>query len=109
MPAALNSPQYVITSLTTSSSSVTIEELYRGRFSRAIIDNTTGTTSMFAVSGVTNPTAVFPSSATAASIGTVVPAGTSMELLLDPTHNFIACIRSSGTATIHIKLTNNVD
>lgn len=104
-PADINSAQYVLASLSTASAAVTIEEIYRNNYSRVIVDNSAGSTPAFVVSGVTSPTAVFPTSATTAVIGSVVGAGTVQTFLKDPGHHFIAAIRASGTADLYIKLT----
>lgn len=103
-PADINSAQYVLASLSTASAAVTVEEIYKS-ISRVIVDNTAGSSPVFVVSGRTSPTAVFPSSATVASVGSVVGAGTVQTYMKDPNHNFIAAIRQSGTADLYIKLT----
>lgn len=103
-PASLNSPQYVISDLTSSSQQVTIEAQYHGRCSRIIIDNSLGTTSAFVVSGETSQTAVYPTSNTAALNGSIVGAGTVQTYGFNPKHKFIAAIRESGTADLPIKL-----
>ena len=75
-PAGLNSPQYVISDLT----------------------------SAFVVSGETSQTAVYPTSNTAASLGAIVGAGTVQTYTFNPKHKFVAAIRESGTADLPIKL-----
>lgn len=103
-PAGLNSPQYVVSDLTSVSQQVTIEAQYQGRCSRIIVDNTLGTTGAFVVSGKAAQTAVYPTSATVASLGSIVGPGTVQSWTFDSTHNFIAAIRESGTADLPIKL-----
>ena len=103
-PAGLNSPQYVISDLTSASQQVTIEAQFQDRCSRIIIDNSLGTTSAFVVSGETSQTAVYPTSNTAASLGAIVGAGTVQTYAFNPKHKFVAAIRESGTADLPIKL-----
>lgn len=102
-PAALNSPQYVLSSLSTTSASVTIEEQFRN-VTRVIIDNTMGSTPVFVTGASTATTAVFPSSATVSAAGSIVGPGTVQTYMKDPNHNVIAAIRQSGTADLYIML-----
>lgn len=103
VPANLDSPQYVLSSLTTGSASVTVEEIYKN-LSRVIIDNTMGTTPVFVMGSATAISVTFPTSATAASIGAIVGPGTVQTYAKAPGDNFIAAIRQSGTADLYIKL-----
>lgn len=103
-PAALNSPQYVISDLTSVSQQVTVEDQYLGKFSRVIIDNSLGSTPAFVESGTTTQTAVYPTSNTVALPGAVVAAGTVQVYTIPPDHKYIAAIRESGTADLAIKL-----
>ena len=102
-PAGLNSPQYVISDLTSVSQQVTIESQFQDRCSRIIVDNSLGTTSAFVVSGETSQTAVYPTSATAAALGAVVGAGSIQTYAFNPKHKFVAAIRETGTADLPIK------
>lgn len=102
-PAALNSPQYVLSSLGATSATVTIEEQFKN-ITRVIVDNTMGSTPVFVTSGVSAPTAVFPSSATVSSAGSIVGPGTVQTYMKDPYHGFISAIRQSGTADLYIML-----
>lgn len=95
--ANVNSAQYVLASLSNTSASVTIEPKYYGR-TRLIVDNTEGTVSAFVTAGITQPTAVFPTSATAALDGSVVPAGKCYSFAISPTARYISGIRSSASA-----------
>lgn len=103
LPAALNSPQYALTSLSTSSVSIAVEEIYKNK-SRIIIDNTMGTTPVFVVSAAGAVTAVFPASASVASIGAVVGPGTVQTYYKDPEHTVISAIRSTGSGDLYIKI-----
>jgi len=103
-PAGLLTPQYVISDVTNASQQVTIETQYRGKCSRVIIDNTLGTTPVFITSGVTTQTAVYPTSASAASLGSIVGTGTVQCYNFNPDHIYIAAIRESGTADVGVKL-----
>lgn len=102
-PMALNSPQYVISDVTSSSQQVT---LVPGDIntSRLIVDNTAGTTPVFITSGVASTTAVFPTSASVPLGGAVVGAGTVQTYTKDTTHKYIAAIRETGTADVFIKV-----
>lgn len=103
-PASLNSPQYVISDLTSASQQVTVEDQYLGKFCRVIVDNSLGSTPAFVQSGTATQTAVYPTSATAASAGAIVAAGSVQTYNINPTHKYIAAIRESGTADLGIKL-----
>jgi hypothetical protein len=103
-PADLNSPQYVISDLTSTSQQVTVEPNYIGNYCRVIIDNSLSSTPAFVKSGTTTQTAVYPTSATVASAGTIVAAGAVMMFNINPKHGYIAAIRESGTADLAIKL-----
>ena len=104
-PADLNSPQYVISDLTSTSQQVVVESNYIGNYSRVIVDNSLSSTPAFVESGVTSQTAVYPTSKTAALLGTVVAGGAVMTFGINPAHGYIAAIRESGTADLGIKLT----
>lgn len=103
-PASLNSPQYVISDLTSTSQQVTVEDQYLGKFCRVIVDNSLGTTPAFVVSGTSSQTAVYPTSNTVALAGSIVAAGTVQPYNIPPAHKYIAAIRESGTADLGIKL-----
>lgn len=103
-PAQLNSPQYVISDLTSTSQQVVVEDQYLGKFCRAIIDNSLGSTPAFVVSGAATQTAVYPTSLTVALAGAVVAAGSVQTWTINPTDKYIAAIRESGTADLAIKL-----
>lgn len=103
-PASLNSPQYVISDLTSASQQVTVEDQYLGKFSRVIIDNSLSTTPAFVKSGEATQTAVYPASDTAALAGSVVAGGSVQVYNIPPNHKYIAAIRESGTADLGIKL-----
>lgn len=100
-PADLNTPQYVLANLSTTSARVTLIATDINN-SRVIIDNTAGSTPVFVQSSVAGQTAVFPSSATAPSYGKVVGAGTVQTFRKSPQHVCIDAIRSSGTADLYI-------
>lgn len=102
-PAALDSPQYVLQNLSTTSATVIIEEQFKN-VTRVIIDNTMGSTPVYVTAGTTAITAVFPTSATVSSSGSVVGPGTVQTYMKDPTHGFISAIRQSGTADLYIML-----
>lgn len=102
-PAALNSPQYVLSSLSTTSASVTLEEQFKN-VTRVIIDNTMGSTPVFVTSTSTSTSAVFPSSATVSSAGSIVGPGTVQTYMKDPRHRFINAIRQSGTADLYVMI-----
>lgn len=100
-PADLNTPQYVLANLSTTSARVTLIATDINN-SRVIIDNTAGSTPVFVQSSVAGQTAVFPSSATAPSYGKVVGAGTVQTFRKSPQHAYIDAIRESGTASLYI-------
>ncbi len=102
-PAALNSPQYVLTNLSTTSASVTIEEQFKN-VTRVIIDNTMGTTPVFVTATASLTAAVFPSSATVSSAGSIVGPGTVQTYMKDPNHGFINAIRQSGSADLYVMI-----
>lgn len=103
-PASLNSPQYVISGLTNASQEVVVEDQYLGKFCRVIVDNSLASTPAFVISGETTQTAVYPTSKTVASAGSIVAAGSVQPYNINPTHKYIAAIRESGTAYLGIKL-----
>lgn len=103
-PASLNSPQYVISDLTSTSQQVVVEDQYLGKFCRVIVDNSLGTTPAFVESGAATQTAVYPTSLTVASAGSVVAAGSVQTYNIPPNHKYIAAIRESGTGDLAIKL-----
>lgn len=102
-PAALNSPQYVLSNLSTTSATVTIEEQFKN-VTRVIVDNTMGSSPVYVTAAATSVTAVFPSSATVSSPGSIVGPGTVQTYMKDPNHGFISAIRQSGTADLYIML-----
>jgi hypothetical protein len=102
-PAALNSPQYVLSNLSTTSATVTIEEQFKN-VTRVIIDNTMGSTPAFVTGSPISAAAVFPSSATTSAAGSIVGPGTVQTYFKDPNHGFISAIRQSGTADLYIML-----
>lgn len=95
--ANVNSAQYVLASLSNTSASVTVEPRYYG-LTRLIVDNTEGTVAAFVTAGITQPTAVFPTSATAALDGSVVPAGKCYSFSISPNARFVSAIRASASA-----------
>lgn len=103
IPAELNSPQYVLSGLGTTSATVTLEEQYKN-VSRVIIDNTAGSSPVFVTSGASAQTAVFPSSATVSSAGSIVGAGTVQTYRKNPNHGFISAIRQSGTGDLYVMI-----
>lgn len=102
-PAALNSPQYVLSNLSTTSDTVTIEEQFKNT-SRVIIDNTMGATPVFVSGNTVSTSVVFPSSKTVSSAGSIVGPGTVQTYLKDPSHGFINAIRQSGTADLYVMI-----
>lgn len=108
LPISLNSPQYVISDLTSASQQITIESNYQNRFSRILVDNSLSTTPAFVVSGTTSQTAVYPTSNTAALLGAVVGGGSIQSFAFDPSHKFVAAIRETGTADLAIKFGTGV-
>lgn len=100
-PISLLSDQYVLSNLTTSSAQVTLDPTDINT-SFVIIDNTMGTTPVFVTSGATSTTTVFPTSATVGSQGKIVGPGTVQTYTKNPSHQFIAAIRQSGTADLYI-------
>lgn len=100
-PISLLSDQYVLSSLTTSSASVTLDPTDVNT-SFIVIDNTMGATPVFVTSGATAVTAVFPTSATVGSQGKIVGPGTVQTYTKNPSHQFIAAIRQTGTADLYI-------
>lgn len=62
---------------------------------------------VFVVSGVTSPTAVFPTSASVPVQGKVIPAGAVMSFDLPQEHVFISAIQLvSGTGNLYISIGN---
>ena len=100
-PMNINSNCYLIEATTTSAAATLTQSDVNQ--TRVIVRND-GTTDAFIVSGVTSPTAVFPDSATAPRIGSVVGGGETQVFLKAPTHGFIAAIMASGTANITLKI-----
>jgi hypothetical protein len=99
---ALDSAQYAIPSLTTTSQEVVLRQDNVGA-TRVIIDNTAGSTPAFVTAGPSTMTAVFPTSLTAPLDGAVVGAGTVQTYMCRPTDKFFAAVRSSGTADLYMK------
>jgi hypothetical protein len=63
------------------------------------------TNPVFVVSGVTAPTAVFPTSATAPLAGKVIAPGTTTTFTKDAKHGFISAIQlASGTGNLYISV-----
>lgn len=102
-PAALDSPQYVLSNLSTTSATVTIEEQFKNT-TRVIIDNTMGSTPAFVSSATTAISVTFPSSATVSSPGSIVGPGTVQTYFKDPNHGFISAVRQSGTADLYVMI-----
>ena len=102
-PATLNSPQYVLSSLGTTSAAVTLEEQFKN-VTRIIIDNTAGSSPVFVTSAISGAVAVFPSSATVSSAGSIVGAGTVQTYTKDPNHGSIAAIRQSGIGDLYVMI-----
>lgn len=100
-PIALNSPQYAIPNLTTTSQQVILEENL-GNLTRVVIDNTEGSSPVFVTASASSATAVFPTSLTVGSMGSVVGAGTVQTYMIKPTDRYFAAIRSSGTANLYL-------
>jgi len=100
-PIALNSPQYVLSSLTNSSQQVILQENL-GNLTRIVVDNTEGSTPAYVTASASSTTAVFPTSATVGSMGSVVGAGTVQTYMIKPTDRYFAAIRSSGTANLYL-------
>lgn len=95
----LNTSTYVL-SATTSSSSVTLTNQDSNQSSLIIYN--AGSVPVFLVSGVTAPTAVFPTSATVPINGTVIGPGAIMTMTKNTTDGFISGITASGTASVYI-------
>lgn len=98
---ALDSAQYAIPSLTTASQQVVLQQDNVG-LTRVIIDNTAGSTPVYVTASNASATAVFPTSLTVPSYGTVVGAGTVQTYMVKPTDKFFAAIRQSGTADLYM-------
>lgn len=95
----INSPTYTL-SATTSSSAVTLTD--PDVLCESIIVSVVGSGNVFIVSGVAQPTAVFPTSATAPLNGQVVPAGVTMTLTKNVGDKFISGITDASTAKVYI-------
>lgn len=104
-PAVVNEPVYIISDLTSTSQQVTIEQVYFGKYKGIIVDNTLGATPAFIVTGKASTTAVYPTSASEASLGKVVGAGTTQTYRIGTDVTNIAAIRETGTADLAIMLT----
>ena len=102
-PMALGSAQYAIPSLTTSAQQIVLQQDNVG-LTRVIIDNTAGSTPVYVTSGSSSMlgSAVFPTSLTVPSYGSVVGAGTVQTYMCKPTDRFFAAIRQSGTADLYM-------
>ena len=100
-PMALDSAQYAIPSLTTASQQIILQQDNIG-ITRVIIDNTAGSTPVYVTASSTSVTAVFPTSLTVPSYGTVIGAGTVQTYMVKPTDRYFAAIRQSGTADLYL-------
>ncbi len=100
---AIDSPQFTIADLTTASQQVILPDDVVN-LTRVIIDNTEGSTAAYVTTGATSQTAVFPTSLTVPSYGTVVGAGTVQTYTCHTTDKYFAAIRQSGTANLYVKL-----
>ncbi len=105
-PMPLLSDQYTLLNLSTTSTQVVLEP-NDVNTSFITVDNTMGTTPVFVTSGATSTTAVFPTSATVGAPGKIVGPGTVQSWIKNPTHQFIAAIRQSGTADLYITVGTN--
>lgn len=100
-PMALNSNTYEIGASTSNA----VATLVQGDIntSRWIIYNG-ATTNAFVVGGVTSPTAVFPTSATAPLAGKVIAPGSTQTFAKDSKHAFLAVILESGTGSVFVSV-----
>jgi hypothetical protein len=87
---------------TVGTSSVGFTLTYEDTPSAYIIIHNSGTTPVFVLSGLTAPTAVFPTSATAPLDGAIIGAGSTQTYYKNLTHGFLAAIRGSGSGDIYI-------
>ena len=90
----INSNTYM-KAVTTASVAITLTESDSNLTSIVIYN--AGTTPLFAVTGASAPTAVFPTSATVPVNGSLIPAGVTLAFTKNPAHANIALIRGSGT------------
>ena len=101
---ALNSDTYVL-GLSTASASITFNKQYGSGEIYAIIYNGSDKDAFF-VAGETQPTAVFPTSATVPVKGKVVPAGAIVTYKLPLNTQYMSGIHGSsgGTGNAHIAI-----
>lgn len=95
----LNTPTYKLSG-TTSSSSVTLSP--QDTLCSSLVIFNSGTVPIFLVSGVTAPTAVYPTSATAPVNGKVVGPGVTATFTKNVGDGFISGITPSSTADTFI-------
>lgn len=96
----INTPTYTL-SATSTSSAITFVDQDRNHASVNVYNS--GTVAVFIVSGVTQPTAVFPTSATAPLAGTVIAPGAVETISKNSDHVFISGITATGTASVYIQ------
>lgn len=102
-PQNINTPTYVL-SATTASSSVTFTALDTGTKNANIVVYNDGLVPVFVVTGVTAPTAVFPTSATVPLNGKIIPPGIEATFSREDKHAYLSGITASGTASVYISI-----
>lgn len=96
IPMALGSETYILAALANTSAAVTLTA--PSTANKNVILTNLGTTSVFVTSGVTSPTAVYPTSASVPVAGQVLGPGVMTSFSKPVGHAFIAAIRPSATA-----------
>ncbi len=94
-PMSISSEVYFLNALANTSAAVTLTAASINN-SNVLVYNK-GTTDVFVTSGITSPTAVYPSSATVPVLGQVIPPGQEMTYTKPIGHIYIAGIRPDAT------------
>ncbi len=98
----INTNTYVI-AVDASSKSATLTPTDRA--TNTLIIYNASTTAAFVVSGVTAPTAVFPTSATVPLQGKVIAPGATVSFTKNTDHGFISAIQAvAGTGSLYISV-----
>lgn len=104
-PQNINTPTYTL-SATNASSAVSFTSLDTGIKDAKVIAYNSGTVPVFIVTGVTQPTAVFPTSATVPLAGKVLAPGSVCTFVREDKHAFLSGITSTGSASVYISIGN---